>query len=123
MSLFNTFTLNFQNYTGSYVNGKWVDAADGAPVPATGSWQPATGEAVQVALNGRRAKSANYFITESNFNVDKQSLNGVQGRRSTAIVGTDEYEIINKDTNQNGIINHYRYLCIREKEKEAGKQG
>ena len=113
MSLFNTVTLTAQKRKNSYVNGKSVIENDGEPFTIRGSLQPDTGEKLQTLLEGRRASSIYKIYTNTYMNTVNQNNNTVS---DVVFIDGYEYEVIDVAKWGNGLIGHYKIICMREKE-------
>jgi len=113
MSLFNTFNLTYKRDSASgYINGEWVES-EAAAVPFSCSWQPLNGEEQQNLPEGKREKIAYKGYTSTRLYTADQS-NTSQADR--IVFDGDDYEVISVQPWQNGIISHYKFVAVKEKE-------
>ncbi len=109
MSLFNTRTLSVIRTAGSWVNGKWVKV-DQPAFSITGSWQPIPGDVLELAQDSKRSRKIFECFTYTQVFATDQTTN----KPSDIIeVDGDQYEIIELDSWQNGIISHYKFRATR----------
>lgn len=116
MSLFNTktFTVTRKTGQGKWLQGKWVPGAEDPTYTITGTQQPINGAKLEALLEGRRIEKAFTLYTKEELNpTDPETKTG--GDIITLDDGLD-YEILESHPWQNGIINHYKTIVIREKE-------
>ncbi len=116
MSLFHPLSLTVNRYAlGSYVNGRWVQGSLQNTFSIYASWQPANGDEMQTLPEGRRNSVAykGYTITQL-YTADQKQNTDID-----FIVGPDsqEYEVIQVESWNNGLIDHYKFMAVREKEK------
>jgi hypothetical protein len=118
MSLFNsrTFTARRPDAPGSWVKGRWVVSGSETPLTVTGTFQPETGDRFKTLLEGRRVTSMGLLITDSELFIEdaKAGTNG-----DIVVVDGLDYLVLGKENWDNGILPHFEYLLIREKEIRA----
>ena len=114
MSLFNTVTLTLKRYTaGSYVNGEWVKGASTTQT-ITGTWQPSTGEDMQQIIGARRVSEIFKGYTTTPLRTVQP---GTTAEQPDSIVKDGiEYEIVFVAPWNNGLIPHYKFVAVRNKE-------
>ena len=107
MALFFPQTINFKTITGGFTGGRFVK---NAPVPGTfeGSVQPITGLEADALQIGRVDEGTVKVYTDTELNVSQQETD-----KSGDLIEWEgrEYEIVQKHTNQNGLINHFKYIA------------
>lgn len=114
MSLFKSYTLSVERVApGSYVRGKFVP---GGPTTFSikTSWQPATGRELEALPEGMRQSTVfkGYPSTEVK-TADPKTL-----QAEDVITGPDggSYRVVLVGPWQNALINHYKFMAVREKE-------
>lgn len=107
MSSFRKAVTVISRGTGSYVDGTYVEAV-GATITIQASVQPLTGKEVLSLPEGRREKDAFTLYTDTSL----VSLQDTQNPDRVVISGK-EYEVVKKESWQNNVINHYKYLVVK----------
>lgn len=91
---------------GTISNGKFTDGTT-TDVSITASVQPLKPQDIQQLPEGRRNSKLYYVFTST-------SLNTVgTANPDSIVIGGETYEIDKKDSWQNGVINHYKYLVYK----------
>ena len=115
MSLLKSFTLNvYRKAAGSYVNGRWTNGASSPDFTIKTSWQPANGRDLQALEEGMRQSSIFKGYPKTKIQtVDPETL-----EIEDIIQGPDgsNYRVIFVAPYQNNLINHYKFMAMREKE-------
>ena len=114
MSLFKSYTLTVERVNpGSYVNGKFVAGA-ATTFDIKTSWQPATGRELEALPEGMR-QSAIFkgYPGDEVKTADPETL-----QEEDVITGPDggSYRVVFVGPWQNSLINHYKFMAVREKE-------
>jgi hypothetical protein len=92
--------------SGSISDGKFTDGAI-SDISITASVQPLKSQDIQQLPEGRRNSKLYYVFTST-------ALNTVGTANPDSIVIDGEiYEVDKKDSWQNGVINHYKYLVYK----------
>ncbi|WP_454691132.1 hypothetical protein [Achromobacter aloeverae] len=102
---------------GQYVQGRWVEGADVAPITILASVQPATVgdyDRLQPLPEGRRIRAAVRIYTDVLLNVA-----GADWRNGDRLIWgaspfAGEYLIVAVSPWQSGVISHYRYIAVLE---------
>jgi hypothetical protein len=112
MSFFRSQTLPVIRNTGTYIKGVWTKTP-GTDTTIRCTVQPTTGEKILPLLQGRRIESLVEIITDTDLKITDPK-NQVQG--DIVQWQGKNYELVFKLPWQNGLINHYEYIAISEKE-------
>jgi len=115
MSLLGSIVLSviIPTGAGAYVKGRWVDAAAEPPFSITCSVQPVGAYKLSVLMQGYRIDSAIEIITDTQLKVSDPKT---QTKGAMVSYGGFDWEIIEANPWQNGLINHYEYVAARNKE-------
>jgi len=115
MSLLKPFILNvYRKAAGSYVSGRWTNGSASPDFTIQTSWQPANGRDLQALEEGMRQSS----IFKGYPKIKVQTVNPETLEKEDIIVGPDgsNYRVIFVAPYQNNLINHYKFMAMREKE-------
>jgi hypothetical protein len=114
MSLFKSAEIPVKRPSaGDYINGRWKEGANPEYFTVFGSIQPDSGETVQSLLEGKRVSSIYRIFTDVKLQ-EADPLNKVTG--DIVKINGQDYEVIQVQSWQNGLIPHYESVVIREKE-------
>jgi hypothetical protein len=104
---------------GTRVKGSWVEGAK-HETPFKGTWQPASGSALQLLPEGKRNREVYKCIApiELAFTAADDDK-GVSGDR--IIYEGTEYEVSAAAKWNNGLLPHWELLCTRPPAKKAGE--
>jgi hypothetical protein len=118
MSLLKNVSLIRRRYApGSRVNGRWQG---GTPddVPFKGTWQPASGQTLQLLPEGKR--SGEVYKAFGPIAMDFTAADAHKGAVADIIVWNEkEYEVTLAARWNNGLIPHWELICTRQKEGES----
>jgi hypothetical protein len=119
MSLFQSVDLVKVSFApGDWVKGSWVEG-EKTPIPFKGTWQAASGQALQVLPEGKRSREAYKAFAPIALEftaADEESR--VSGDR--IIWEGKEYEISNAVKWNNGLLPHWELICTRVPPKKEG---
>ncbi len=104
MSLFKTVPMYVKSVTGGYIDGKWSQT-EGNAISFNGTLQPLNGKDTQILPEGRRAGENYKVYSDLEFETVTSSNNP-----NIINVNNINYEILSKESWQNTIINHYKYI-------------
>lgn len=99
---------------GSYVNGYWVEGSPSTFI-INASVQPVKGADLEALTEGRRDSQIYKLYTDTKLKtVDKKNnLNA-----DLVNIDNDDYEVMNVESWQNNLINHYKILVIKVQTKK-----
>jgi len=94
--------------TGAYVNGKWVEDSSPSSFTIQASIQAPKTHDVQSLPEARRNSKLFVLYTDS-YLQDETTQNP-----DIVVIDSEEYEVKSKSAWKNNVINHYRYVVIKE---------
>lgn len=115
MSLFHPIVLTVKRESaGEYVNGMWVPGTPESDFTINASWQPANGKDLQVLSEGERLRVVYKGYTDTKLYPSDPKTQSDGDK----IVSPDglEYEVIRVENWQNNLLNHYKFMAVRDKE-------
>lgn len=115
MSLFKSYTLDVnRKESGSYVNGKWVSGSSEPEFTIDTSWQPASQREIEALPSGLRSST----IYKGYPGIRVQTVDQKTLKEEDIVTGPDgfDYRVVFVGPWQNGLIPHYKFLAVREKE-------
>lgn len=118
MSLFGTYPITVKrNANGNYdtPDGSWQEGSAEPDFIVNSSWQPASGKDQQSLPEGKRSKSVYKIYPETKLRVFDQ-ITQTAGDKVISPLDGQTYEIYSSGDNQNNIISHFKYMCVRVKE-------
>lgn len=118
MSLLRTVPLiKVSTGVGTYVNGKWTKG-EGVETPFKGTWQPADGRTMELLPEGKRGTET--YICYAPLDIPFTVAESETGEESDHILwqGLD-FQIVRAEKWNNGLLPHWKLLCVRVKEGEA----
>jgi hypothetical protein len=118
MSLFQNVDLIKVSFTpGHREKGSWVEGGR-TETAFKGSWQPASGQALQVLPEGKRDREV--YKAFAPINLSFAAADAHTGKSGDRVIWEGkEYEVTLAAKWDNGILPHWELLCTREKEGEA----
>ena len=97
---------------GEWVLGDWKEGEKKPPVPFKGSWQKASGQALQILDVGKRSREAYSVVAPIGLVITAaDEENSVSGDR--IIWEEKEYEVSNAVKLNNGLLPHWELICTR----------
>jgi hypothetical protein len=109
MSHFRYPKILIRRAAGSFVNGVWVEGAT-TQMQILCTVQPATGEAMQRAPEGRRNESGYSVFTDTAIRTAEKGANNPD----IMVISGQVHECIAVDVWQNGVISHHKALFLRQ---------
>jgi hypothetical protein len=117
MSLFRSVDLTKVSYApGDWVKGSWVEGEKNT-TPFKGTWQAASGQALQVLDVGKRSREA--YKAFAPIELDFTAADEDRGISGDIVVWEGkEYEVSNAVKLNNGLLPHWELICTRVPPKE-----